>query len=127
MHLATGFVFFLILWLLIPEVKITMIFIPIAMVLFPDTDLKFNTHRNFLFHSVIIWVIVWIYNPSLINALVVLSIGLHCLCDIRLSPKYWKGFYNIKLYRRSLLKGLTSTLWLAINFIISVIVFLLAL
>ena len=128
-HYLIGTVVFTVLWLLIDEIKFTMIFIPIALSLFPDTDLKLNSHRNFLFHSIILWVVVLMYNPSLIMALICLSVGIHLLFDITLNPSAWKGFYTLKLVGNKPFfifsrngRGLWTTLWLLINFIISVVI-----
>ena len=133
-HYIIGIVVFTILWLVIDEIKLTMIFIPIALSLFPDADLKLNSHRNFLFHSVILWLVVFIFNPSLMMALVCLSIGIHCISDITLIPSAWKGFYTLKLVGNRPFfmfikgcRGLLTTLWLLVNFIISVIIVVIAL
>lgn len=121
-HFIAGIIFFLVLWGLFELITLSLILIPIAMVLFPDVDAGTKIHRHFLTHSIIAWFGVWLYNPSILTALVCVAIGFHCLCDINgLNPKRWRGSYTIKFTTYGL-NGKLSTLWLFMNFILSLII-----
>ena len=127
-HFLSGIIVFVVLWLTIEEITFTMIFIPIALSLFPDVDIKLNSHRNFFLHSTLIWIIVFLYNPSMIMALGCLSIGIHLLLDITITPSKLRGTYTLKFVKSRPFfwflkkkRGLATTLWLFINFLLSVI------
>jgi hypothetical protein len=127
-HIISSSVVLLTLWILLDEITITLILIALPFTIFPDVDLKFDSHRNFLFHSIIIWVIVWWFNPSLLTALIVFGTGLHLLGDITLFPSTWKGYYTLKFIRHSFFwfskdkRGVYTTIWLLLNFLGSVVI-----
>ena len=121
-HFVFALCLFTILWIAIESISLSMIFIPILMAPLPDVDLKFKSHRNAVFHSILIPVIVFIFNPSELTALVCLSFGLHCLLD-GISFKKKIGYYRIKWYHNhEMLNGKASMIWLWANFIASVII-----
>lgn len=127
-HLVIGILTLLVLWGQLEPIELTMIFIPMAFTIFSDVDVGTPYHRNFLTHSIMIWFVVWWYNPMIITALVCLAVGLHCLLDITLWPSSWTGFYLIRFGKHGLFwfkkgkQGLLSTLWLIGNFVLSVII-----
>jgi len=125
-HYFYNAIIFVMLWLAVDEITISMILLPITISAFPDVDLHFNSHRNFLFHSVLIWLILCFYNFTIISVLSMFSIGLHCLFDVRLKRKKWRGFYSLKIWANKpcwfFLKkkrGTMSTIWYLMNFVIS--------
>lgn len=101
-----------------------------------DLDLSIlgqKYHRHYLFHSCIwtafLWFIAWgIPEVQLIIAFCVLGNGLHLLEDIQINRFSMRGTYTIKT-RQTItgkvkgLNGWNSTLWLIINFLISVVLF----
>jgi len=132
-HLLTSIIFFIILWLSIPKIKITEILMPIILSLYPDIDLKFTKylgHRSIWTHSIIIPFIIFLFNPSPITILFIVSVGLHLACDLRFTKQ--SGFYTIVILKvylsnkvhfpRYRLNGRHSTTWLAGNFIISMVI-----
>lgn len=133
-HFITTTLFFILLWLIIPEVQITEIIFPSVLATFSDIDLqfKFLGHRSFLTHSIIIPFIIYLFNPYIDYLLIMLSIGLHCLCDIRISKKKQVGYYTIKWfglkkkgrYSYKNLDGAWSTAWLSLNFWVAFIQFI---
>ena len=128
-HLFYNTIIFVVLWLVIDKIPFSAILLPIAISTFPDVDLHFESHRNVVFHSVIIWAFICMYNFSLICTLAMFSIGLHLLLDITLNRNKWRGYYTLKIYRfRSFFffvkykHGYLTTLWLFSNFAIASIV-----
>jgi len=116
----------------------------------PDFDhaWKFAGHRNWAFHSVIPEVILLIfilpYNIDFLSFFFLLMIpvvGLHCFCDVRWVARKRVGFYTIKVWMRPSLSildkenkqniivwktlwglnGGVSTIWLAGNFLCSIV------
>jgi len=127
-HLFYNTFIFVILWLVIDKIPFSAILLPIAISTFPDVDLHFESHRNMVFHSVIIWAFICWRNFNLICTLAMLSIGLHLLLDIRVNRLKWRGFYTIKIYRSKSLffftkgfRGRLTTVWLFSNFLISIV------
>jgi len=125
-HYFYNAIIFVMLWLAVDEITISMILLPITISAFPDVDLHFNSHRNFLFHSVLIWLILCFYNFTIISVLSMFSIGLHCLFDVRLKRKKWRGFYSLKIWANKPFwfflkkkRGTMSTIWYLMNFVIS--------
>ena len=104
-HYLIGLSVFVVLWLTIEEITFSLILAPIALSAFPDVDLRTKNHRWFLTHSIILWGIVAWFNPGLWSILIVLSIGIHLLCDITLFPSRWTGTYCLKVW------GKTSFFW----------------
>ncbi|KKN39613.1 hypothetical protein LCGC14_0741870 [marine sediment metagenome] len=133
-HFLITTLFFILLWLIIPEVQITEIIFPSILSTFPDIDRQFKVlgHRSALTHSIIIPFIVYLFNPYMNYLLIMLSVAMHGLCDIRLQPKKQVGYYTIKWfgmkstgrYTYKNLNGGYSTLWLSINFWIAFIQFI---
>jgi len=121
-HIFWSCLIMIILWILIPDITITSILVSIPFTIFPDIDHNFGSHRHFLPHSIILWIIVFIFNPSIITVMIVFGTGLHCLEDIK--PRKMKGFALITYWKyKKLFKfKYSSTLWLLINFINSVII-----
>lgn len=116
-----------------PYFTITQVISAIPISFFPDVDqnFKFLGHRNWFTHSIIIWEFVYIFNLHFIFLILILAIGLHCLCDVRFRSKKQVGFYTIKLlgiksfgrYRYKNLNGKWSTVWLIINFCVAFVQF----
>ena len=140
-HFVTTTIFIVFLWIIFglwlgkPYFNITQVIAAIPISFFPDIDQNFKMlgHRNWFTHSIILWVVIYLFNPHFIFLLLMLGIGFHCLMDIRLQPKKQVGYYTIKWYgyRGTNLKysykgmdGLLSTYYLTINFAISFIVFI---
>lgn len=134
-HLLVASIVFIILWIFIPKIHITDIFFPIFMTIFPDIDLAFEKrlgHRSMWTHSIILPLLVFIFNPISAYALILLSIGIHLLCDLRFTKKM--GFYNIIIlniylsnmvhFPRYRLKGNQTSAWLVVNFLIALIIFI---
>lgn len=119
--------------------------IPICLYNDIDTSIPAFGHRNFAFHSIIIWVIIFYFNQSFMFILFIFTAGLHDLCDIRFCSRKRVGFYTIKVWMRPSLSlfdkenkqniivwktlfglnGAWSTLYLILNFLIGC-VFLIA-
>ncbi len=117
-HHITVFIIFGMMWILLQEVTFSDILLPIVINSIPDVDLKFKSHRNLFYHSVIFPMMVWIFNPSMYSVLLVFSFGLHCICDIRL--KRVGGFYTLKVWKGHSVKGYKfATTWYISNFLIS--------
>lgn len=88
---------------------------------FPDFDqfsndkkVKLVYHRNIVTHSIVPWVLVWVFNPFTIFVLINGVVGVHLLMDLRWSRKKQTGFYTIKYYKKGM-SGKASTAWLAVN------------
>jgi len=136
--LTTGF--FITLWLIFniwlkkEFFTITQIIAAIPISFFPDVDHNFKVmgHRNWFTHSIVLWEVVYLFNQHFIFLTLMLGIGFHCLCDIRLQPKKQVGYYTIKWfgmknlgrYTYPNLNGVYSTLWLSLNFLIAFIQFI---
>ncbi|KKN34035.1 hypothetical protein LCGC14_0797960 [marine sediment metagenome] len=136
--LTTGF--FITLWLIFniwlkkEYFTITQIIAAIPISFFPDVDHNFKVmgHRNWFSHSIILFEIVYLFNHDSIFLILILGIGFHCLCDIRLQPKKQVGYYTIKWfgikkngkYKYPNLNGKYSTVWLNLNFWIAFIQFI---
>lgn len=116
----------------------------------PDFDQAWNAagHRNFAFHSIIPEVILFLFIlPYKINflsfffLLMIPIVGIHCLTDCRYNSRKRTGFYTIKILMRPAigifhkdtgnitvwrtvwgLNGAASTIYLILNFIISIII-----
>lgn len=129
-HLILGIILFVALAYAFEEITFTLILYPMFLNLMPDIDQTFGSHRNILTHSLILPILVFLFNPNLFNILCLLAFGFHCLCDITIHPKKWRGFYTIKIWRGnffpntdSSLKGFMSTFWLFINGLVAIIIF----
>jgi len=131
-HLVSTLIFFILLWLIVPDIHVTEIFLPVFLTMYPDVDLRFQSlgHRSIWTHSIVLPFIVFCFNPSMITVLVILSIGFHCLCDLRFTKQ--TGYYTIKIlrmrsskrswYSRFRMNGKQTTTWLFSNFILSLII-----
>jgi len=124
-----GTLFFLIsLAFIFEKITVTMIIASFIYCLVPDLDQlpelkKVIGHRNFLLHSIILWFIVYIFNPYPIFILIMSVVGLHCLQDVHFSKKKMRGYYTIKITKDfGNFKGIRSTIWLLSNFTISFII-----
>lgn len=149
-HFVCTTIFFIGLWIVFGLVlnktyfTITQVLAAISISFFPDIDRNFKAlgHRHWFTHSIILWEVVYAFNLHFEFLLLVLGVGFHCLCDIRINPKKQVGFYTIKLYGYKIenpdkkakeryiwkyksLDGATSTLLLNLNFWIAFIQFLL--
>ena len=144
-HLLVGLAVFIPLWVLIPKIQLTEIIFPIVLSTFPDLDLGFKSlgHRSALTHSLLLPLIVYLFNPYMDYLLIILTVGIHLMCDTRFAKGKRKGFYCIKILRIKKLmyhsttegvelvwktkwglNGFWSTIFLQLQFIISVIIFI---
>ena len=102
---------------------------------FPDVDSNFNSlgHRNFWSHNIIVPFFMYLFVPHPIVLASVVAVGFHCLCDIRLNREKWKGKYCVKFLKRKnlfrgwvtvlSLNGKWSTVYLLVQFVISITIF----
>ena len=137
-HLYIGMVILLIMWYFIEVIQLWMVLISIPFLIIPDWDLLLNekSHRNFLFHSILIWVGIYLYVKitvnipiiSLLTIIITFAVSIHLLLDITLVPSNWKGFYSLKsigarpfFWFLKNKRGLATTIWLFVNFLASLI------
>lgn len=140
-HLIWTTVFFVVLWVIFnlwfgkDYFTITQVIAAIPLSFFPDIDKNFGFlgHRSWFTHSIILWEIVYIFNPHFIFLIIILAIGFHCLCDIRIKRRKRTGFYTIKWFgilrpnghwKYKGMGGRNSTIWLMCNFILVFIQFI---
>ena len=122
-HLLVAFFVFVGLYLKFESITLSMIPAPIVVTLYPDIDLKLGSHRNWFFHSIILWVIVAACDPGIRSMLFVVSTGIHLVCDITPRPSKWSGYYCLKWWKRgifrhmSIRQGVMSTAWYFFNFV----------
>lgn len=102
----------------------------------PDSDFKVDSHRNFIFHSILFPFIGFIVYPNIALVIAMLGFGFHCFCDLRIKLKFdWKklrfkfvkvgGTYTAKYYKSKSIDGYYfANFWYSINFIISLSIFL---
>ena len=123
-HLIASSLLFLLLYFAFDAVRLSAIFAPIFITLFPDVDLHLGSHRNWFFHSIFLWVAILLFNFDIYHALFVLSVGFHLLCDITPQPSKWVGYYCVKWRKRGMFprgrQGAMSTMWYGLNFAVSV-------
>ena len=127
-HKWAGIVLFISLWIcsfFIPYFKyitISSIIVPLLWSTIPDRDRRdSDSHRNLWWHSIIIPMFIFYFNPSIIWILTSLSAGLHCGLDVRF--KKVGGYYTIKWYKMKSLDGYwTATIWFISNFVLSIII-----
>ncbi len=115
---------------LFEKVTVTLCIASFIFGIMPDIDQadgikQFTGHRNILTHSIILWVIVAIFNPDPIFILIPAVIGLHCLMDMKWRKKQRVGYANITITNGIRLGGTISTLWLIGNFLVSFITLIL--
>lgn len=122
-HLLASSLFFLGLYWAIEAITLSMIFAPIVLTLYPDIDQHLGSHRNWFFHSILLWVILFWFNPEMLYLLFIVAVGFHCLCDITPFPSKWTGYYCVKWWKHGLFpagkKGGMSTGWYLGNFILA--------
>lgn len=117
-HHISAFVIFGILWIVFQEIKFSSILLPILIISIPDVDLRFRSHRNLFYHSIIFPLIVLVFHVNINSILLVFSFGLHCICDVRL--KKVGGYYTLRLWKGHSIKGYNfATIWYISNFLIS--------
>lgn len=134
-HLLISGITFTFLWLFIPKIQITDIVFPVFLTIFPDIDLAFEKrlgHRSMWTHSIILPLLVFLFNPISAYTLVLLSIGLHLACDFKFTKRM--GFYNIIILNiylsnkvkvpRYRLNGKQTSAWLIANFLLALTIFM---
>lgn len=148
-HLVITIPIFVGLWIVFnvllgnKEFTMTQSLAAIAISLYPNIDenIKSIGHRSWVTHGILIWVIIWLFNMDFIFIQMILAIGIHCLLDLRyaMTDPERSFFFPITLIGYKTLKEgkwewkhvtttpLWSVVWLTINFIVSVIIFLIAL
>ncbi len=137
-HLILGTIILLIFWYFIEEIKIWMIMASVIYLIVPDLDFALGEkwHRWFFLHSVIIWTGIYLFLKFTIDIQMVLlifalfnfAVGIHLLLDMTFFPSGWKGTYTIKFagsrpffWFMKKNRGLATTIWLFINFLVSLI------
>lgn len=117
----------------IDELTISLITLPIFWgAMFPDFDHQIKSHRNILFHSIGLNLFVWFFNQSMFTALLTMSVGIHLLFDCKWwtykDKKFIKkgGSFCIDLYYYRL-STMWTVIWLIVNFVGSVGLFVLEL
>ena len=126
-HFLSELIIFILLFIFIKEITLSMIILPIFFGTgFPDTDLKFNSHRNLLFHSILIPLFVWTFNMMILSNLLILSVGIHLLGD----SKWWSkrrtkgGYFCVVYYKKKRLPTRWSVVWYLFNFLVSLGLFI---
>ena len=113
---------FLIIWGIFEEITITMIIIPIFWgTLFPDFDHQIKSHRNIIFHSIIPNFVIFLFDFTLINKLLIISVAIHLLCD--LIPTFRKkGGYSCIHYWFGRFSTVKTRIWFVLNILGSIII-----
>jgi len=119
-HLIIATIIIFLLWIPIKELKFGYLFIIIFFTLMPDFDLKFNQHRHFLFHSIILTVLPLLWTQDIFLVMLNLSIGIHLLCDLK--GKRRQGYWCIAITKKKRLSGKQSFIWLLGNGLASCII-----
>ena len=121
-HFIGALIAFTVLWILILEITIIAIIFGIIISVFvPDSDFKINAHRHYLFHSIIVWVIILIFEPHIICLCALQGVGIHCALDTKFKRSGMKGTYCISFWgQKKLLNGIQSTIWLWCNVIATI-------
>lgn len=85
-----------------PYFTISIVIVAIVITLFPDIDSRFSMlgHRSILTHNIGLWIILFLFNPSFLFILFIVSVGVHCLLDIRFNTRKRVGFYTVKILMR---------------------------
>jgi len=134
-HLIIAAFIFMLLDGYVEEVKLGDIALLIMFTLIPDTDIKFGSHRNILFHSILIPALTLFGDFGVLEILLILSVGIHLLCDVRFpymekdkkTDEYeWNkpgGFYLIKMGRKRM-TYLQTNAWLIGNGLLSIGLFI---
>ena len=120
-HVGFGLIFLIILTIIFEEITITILIASVIYCVAPDLDLIWKRigHRNWLFHSIIPYMIVFMFNPTTMVLMFSATVGFHLLLDCRWVRKKQTGWYTIKIGKRKGLNGIWSTIWLLSNFILS--------
>lgn len=107
---------------LFSEIRLAYLYLIVLATMLPDLDLWFGwNHRNGFFHSILIPALSLLAVVDAVTICGLLSIGIHLLLDIKLHRK--GGTYCVKFLKWRLgYKG--TTLWLFINGIIGVGIFI---
>lgn len=114
-HFIFETVIFLLLWGFFEKITITMIIIPIFWgTLFSDFDHQFNSHRNIVFHSIFINMVIFWFEPSWANCLLIISVGIHLLCDLIPTFKK-KGGYSCIDYVFGRFSTWQTRVWFILN------------
>lgn len=115
-HFYTNFIACTSLSIIFDDITATSILLPIMFLSWcQDFDRKqVKSHRNAIYHSIILPLIPFIYYPSAWTIMPIFTFALHCLCDIRL--KKVGGFYTAKLWKYKSIGGYyTSSVWYLSN------------
>ena len=128
-HIIGTILYLLLFTLIFKEITISIMWISIIYGIASDLD-NLNvkwfkthiTHRHWLFHSIIVPIIVFLFNPHILMLMPITAIGFHCLLDCRYNRSKQRGYYTIKLFRGYGLDGFKSTIWLLLNYTISLII-----
>lgn len=98
------------------------IFIVIVMGITADLDLLFDKHRHLLTHSIILPALTLFGGFTHLELSIILSWGVHLLCDISFKKK--RGTYCIIIFKNRF-NYRNSNIWLIVNFGLSLILFFL--
>nr|URC17486.1 MAG: hypothetical protein [Lokiarchaeota virus Skoll Meg22_1214] len=143
MHLLVNFILMLLIFNFMSEKEIVFSYMLLSLffgALFPDLDFMLGKkyHRFFLFHSIILLFPIWLFYflggmEFFIElwGFLILNVGIHLVCDVRIIHEKRRGSYTIKFYltpenRVRGLRGKASTTWLVVNFIMSIFIFIIS-
>ena len=123
-HFITEIIIMLILWGIFEQITVSMIIYPIFFgTLIPDADLRFKSHRNIIFHSIIPNIIIWYYIPIMENLLFIISIVIHLAGDLLPMIKKRGGYACIDLFNLARLNTKWSAVWLGVNILAGIFLF----
>jgi len=123
-HIISEIIVMLVVWGIFERITLSMIILPIFFgTSFPDADLKFNSHRNILFHSVIPNLIIWWYIPTLENILFLLAVVIHLIGDLIPMIKKRGGYACIDVFGLTRFNTKWSALWLGMNILVGISLF----
>lgn len=127
-HILSSLIFLIVCAYIVEAITVTMCMIAFVWAIVSDWDnldmvKQFIGHRNIITHSIIIPVIIMIFNPVSELMMIVPIMGLHCLMDLKIRKKQRVGYANITLTSAIRLGGKASTIWLLSNFLLSFTIF----
>lgn len=103
LHVILTAVVVSVLWWMFDAINLTSIipaiYLTFATDISADPEAGPMSYKMYLTHSTIIWIIIFLFNPIALTALMMLSLSLHCLTDIYPgSPDLPRKNYNSWLF-----------------------------